>query len=122
LPENRTVMLCKVSDGFARSVAYAHCSTYPRIEEEDMGKKTNLKSEKAKRNLEYALKFKKSKRTVRVTEGRVESYSPSFKPVTRDAADSHAAVCAQCGTDTTVPFKPTQGRPVLCRGCFQKAA
>jgi CxxC-x17-CxxC domain-containing protein len=28
--------------------------------------------------------------------------------------------CSACGTDTTVPFKPTQGRPVLCRACFQK--
>ena len=27
--------------------------------------------------------------------------------------------CSQCGKDTTVPFKPTQGRPVLCRECFQ---
>ncbi len=23
--------------------------------------------------------------------------------------------CSQCGTETTVPFRPTQGRPVLCR-------
>ena len=27
--------------------------------------------------------------------------------------------CSQCGIETTVPFKPTQGRPVLCRLCFQ---
>lgn len=27
--------------------------------------------------------------------------------------------CSECGIDTTVPFKPTQGRPVLCRSCFQ---
>lgn len=26
--------------------------------------------------------------------------------------------CSQCGSDTTVPFKPTQGKPVLCRTCF----
>jgi len=29
-------------------------------------------------------------------------------------------VCAQCGKETTVPFKPTQGRPVYCRECFQQ--
>lgn len=29
------------------------------------------------------------------------------------------AVCAECGKTTTVPFKPTQGRPVYCRDCFQ---
>jgi CxxC-x17-CxxC domain-containing protein len=28
-------------------------------------------------------------------------------------------VCSQCGKETTVPFKPTQGRPVYCRECFQ---
>lgn len=26
--------------------------------------------------------------------------------------------CSKCGVDTTVPFKPTQDRPVLCRACF----
>ena len=30
------------------------------------------------------------------------------------------AVCSQCGKETTVPFKPTQGRPVYCRECFQQ--
>src|SRR5215469_14529817 len=29
--------------------------------------------------------------------------------------------CSACGIETTVPFRPTQGRPVLCRSCFQKA-
>ncbi|MGD0858836.1 MAG: zinc-ribbon domain containing protein [Terracidiphilus sp.] len=28
--------------------------------------------------------------------------------------------CSQCAAETTVPFKPTQGRPVLCRSCFQQ--
>jgi len=27
--------------------------------------------------------------------------------------------CSDCGVVTTVPFKPTQGRPVLCRQCFK---
>jgi CxxC-x17-CxxC domain-containing protein len=30
--------------------------------------------------------------------------------------------CSECGVETTVPFKPTQGRPVLCRQCFQVKA
>lgn len=30
------------------------------------------------------------------------------------------AVCSQCGKETTVPFKPTQGRPVLCRDCYEQ--
>jgi CxxC-x17-CxxC domain-containing protein len=28
--------------------------------------------------------------------------------------------CSQCGKETTVPFRPTQGRPVFCRQCFQQ--
>ncbi len=31
-----------------------------------------------------------------------------------------STVCSQCGRETTVPFKPTQGRPVLCRECFKE--
>jgi CxxC-x17-CxxC domain-containing protein len=27
--------------------------------------------------------------------------------------------CSACDIETTVPFKPTQGRPVLCRSCFE---
>lgn len=26
--------------------------------------------------------------------------------------------CARCNVQTTVPFYPSQGRPVLCRACF----
>ncbi|REJ78349.1 MAG: hypothetical protein DWQ47_02510 [Acidobacteria bacterium] len=26
--------------------------------------------------------------------------------------------CAKCGVQTTVPFYPSQGRPVYCRSCF----
>jgi CxxC-x17-CxxC domain-containing protein len=31
-----------------------------------------------------------------------------------------SAVCSQCGKQTTLPFRPTQGRPVYCRECFQQ--
>jgi CxxC-x17-CxxC domain-containing protein len=30
------------------------------------------------------------------------------------------ATCSHCGKETTVPFRPTQGRPVFCRECFQQ--
>ena len=30
------------------------------------------------------------------------------------------AVCSNCGKETTLPFRPTQGRPVFCRECFGK--
>jgi CxxC-x17-CxxC domain-containing protein len=28
--------------------------------------------------------------------------------------------CSACGKNTTVPFRPTQGRPVFCKECFQQ--
>jgi CxxC-x17-CxxC domain-containing protein len=28
--------------------------------------------------------------------------------------------CSVCEQETTVPFRPTQGRPVLCRSCFDQ--
>ncbi len=36
------------------------------------------------------------------------------------AREMHAAVCAQCGKDTEVPFRPSGDRPVYCSDCFSK--
>ena len=40
-------------------------------------------------------------------------------PAHRERVETKA-VCSQCGKETTVPFKPTQGRPVYCKECFQQ--
>lgn len=32
---------------------------------------------------------------------------------------SYAVRCDDCGSNTTVPFKPNGSKPVLCRDCFQ---
>ena len=37
----------------------------------------------------------------------------------RAERESYDAVCAECGAATTVPFKPSQGRPVYCRDCYR---
>ena len=29
-----------------------------------------------------------------------------------------SAVCAECGAECQVPFKPTEGKPVFCSACF----
>ena len=34
--------------------------------------------------------------------------------------EMHPAVCAQCGTDTMVPFRPRGDRPVYCSDCFSQ--
>ena len=30
----------------------------------------------------------------------------------------HVAVCAQCGGEAKVPFKPKNDRPIYCSECF----
>ncbi len=37
----------------------------------------------------------------------------------RERVETHI-VCASCGAESTVPFRPGQGRPVLCRECFSQ--
>jgi len=32
----------------------------------------------------------------------------------------YSVVCAECGTETEVPFEPRGDRPVFCRDCFEK--
>ena len=34
--------------------------------------------------------------------------------------EMHPAVCAQCGAQTQVPFRPRGDRPVYCSDCFSK--
>jgi CxxC-x17-CxxC domain-containing protein len=38
----------------------------------------------------------------------------------RAPREMHKAVCADCKKECEVPFKPTEGRPVYCRDCFNK--
>ena len=34
--------------------------------------------------------------------------------------EMYKAICSDCGIETEVPFKPTEGRPVYCRDCLPK--
>ena len=36
------------------------------------------------------------------------------------ARRSYSITCAACGIETTVPFEPTEGRPVYCKECYSK--
>lgn len=38
----------------------------------------------------------------------------------RGDREMHPAVCAECGKDTTVPFRPRGDRPVYCSDCFRR--
>lgn len=42
------------------------------------------------------------------------------RPFRTGPREMHKAVCADCGAETEVPFKPAEGRPVYCRECFAK--
>ncbi len=37
-----------------------------------------------------------------------------------DSRNAYSVVCATCGVETTVPFEPTEGRPVYCKECYAK--
>ncbi|MDH5450840.1 MAG: DNA-directed RNA polymerase [Candidatus Bathyarchaeota archaeon] len=38
----------------------------------------------------------------------------------REPREMHKAVCADCGQECEVPFKPDESRPVYCRDCWAK--
>ena len=44
--------------------------------------------------------------------------APNAQPVVMREVSK--VVCAECGKDTTVPFRPRLARPVFCSECFNK--
>ncbi|MCJ2556684.1 MAG: hypothetical protein KAS60_00555 [Thermoplasmata archaeon] len=38
----------------------------------------------------------------------------------RGPREMHKATCSDCKQECEVPFKPTEGKPVYCKECFQK--
>ncbi len=53
-------------------------------------------------------------RQARKTERYGSGGSGSYRP----RRQMFAAVCAQCGKETEVPFEPREGRPVYCSECY----
>ena len=50
---------------------------------------------------------------------------PDCRQIRRNAGQTTvremtSVVCSGCGIETTVPFRPTSGRPVYCPECYQK--
>lgn len=53
--------------------------------------------------------------------GRSERREPqSFGKRTTNKQDLFKVICAKCGKECEVPFKPTNNKPVFCRECFKK--
>lgn len=62
-------------------------------------------------------KMCKSKRLA--TLSSVPTFPRQSRSHSQTRVETHAT-CSQCGKETTVPFRPTQGRPIFCRECFQQ--
>jgi CxxC-x17-CxxC domain-containing protein len=65
--------------------------------------------------------FKNEPKRCRACKGKRVAVlgAPPVMGQTRYAKVETQAICSGCGKQTTVPFRPTQGRPVFCRECFQ---
>ena len=46
--------------------------------------------------------------------------SGDFRRQSNENKRMHKAVCASCGRNCEVPFRPTEGKPVYCDDCFGK--
>lgn len=44
----------------------------------------------------------------------------NFKRNDSNFRQSFDVTCSECGKETTVPFKPAEGRPVYCKECYLK--
>jgi CxxC-x17-CxxC domain-containing protein len=49
---------------------------------------------------------------------RAQSGDPTAARSGGTSRPSFEAVCAACGVETTLPFRPRGDRPVYCRACF----
>ena len=38
----------------------------------------------------------------------------------RRPREFHKAVCADCGAECEVPFRPSNGKPIYCKDCYRK--
>ncbi|NLB88187.1 MAG: zinc-binding protein [Syntrophomonadaceae bacterium] len=56
----------------------------------------------------------------RCKDCRVNRRNNSRNSGDRAPRQMYEAVCAECGAETKVPFKPVEGRPVYCLDCFQQ--
>ena len=68
----------------------------------------------------YAEKnFQNPPRRCRACKAKRTTARPDTAPASRDRVET-IATCSSCGKETTVPFRPSPGRPVYCRECFRQ--
>ena len=61
--------------------------------------------------------FKNEPKRCKACKGK-RAARPAGGGMSRERVETQT-MCSACGKETTVPFKPTQGRPVFCKECFQ---
>ncbi len=49
---------------------------------------------------------------------RCKACRDARKNAARPEREMHTAICANCGKEAKVPFKPREDRPVYCSECF----
>jgi len=89
--------------------------SFERVEDapfEEVNLDNNLSSRQFEQRRGYGRSFGGRNRRDHRLSGR-----SSFRSGMREM---HKAVCADCGMECEVPFKPTPGRPVYCRECYAK--
>jgi CxxC-x17-CxxC domain-containing protein len=59
-------------------------------------------------------------RECRIRRRSAAKRRPGRRGNARTASQRYQIVCADCGTSTTVPFKPDPDRPVYCQACYRK--
>ncbi|MBU4352858.1 MAG: DNA-directed RNA polymerase [Nanoarchaeota archaeon] len=53
------------------------------------------------------------------TSSFIDNFSSNWNYSSRPR-EMHKAVCADCGSECDVPFKPIEGKPIYCRACYSK--
>jgi CxxC-x17-CxxC domain-containing protein len=71
----------------------------------------------------YDKQFKNEPKRCKACKSKRVAVLNTSAPIMRETHQQHSrvetrATCSQCGKETTVPFRPTQGRPIFCRECF----
>ncbi len=63
--------------------------------------------------------FRKNRPQRRSFNGGGRSFGGNRDRFDRGPREMHKAVCAECKQECEVPFKPTEGKPVLCINCYR---
>jgi CxxC-x17-CxxC domain-containing protein len=56
---------------------------------------------------------RQARRDQRSNDGYGDGYN-------RGPREMHSVICAECGKDATVPFRPRGDRPVYCSDCYSR--